>query len=172
MKTIYKEWHQTFPNSGQGKQYPWLLELVQSYKPKTMLDWGCGKGGTIQWLNQLYPDIKIQGYDPGNPDYQELPQGRFDMVYSCDVLEHVEIMDIPDTIAEIKKYSKRSAHIIDLTPAKKILPDGRNAHVTLMSADDWQQKLDQYAEAELIRIYHEPDKRFHHRSRVCIVLKH
>lgn len=172
MKQIYTHWHRTFPNSGQGKRYPWLLELIQQYKPKKLLDWGCGKGGTMDWLSSIYPDLDIQGYDPGHEIFDLIPTDRYDLVYSCDVLEHVEIMDIPNTIRDIARITRRSAHIIDLTPAKKTLPDGRNAHVTLMSADDWQQKLDQYAEAEFIRIYHEPDKRFQRRSRVCIVLKH
>lgn len=172
MKTIYSDWHKTFPASGQGKHYPWLLEIIQLYRPHKVLDWGCGKGGTVEWLSSLYPDTEFQGYDPGNPEYSESPTGKFDLVYSADVLEHIEIMDIPDTIRDIAKITKRSVHIIDLTPAKKTLPDGRNAHVTLMTAEDWQYKLDQYAESELIKIYHEPDKTYGRRSRVCIVLKH
>ena len=179
-----------FPGSGQGKQYTYLLDnIIQNLKhnryylkkhhgtPKrdplyrTAVDYGCGKGGTIRWLNGLAPHLTITGYDPGNPQYKDVHLGTYDLAYSCDVLEHIELEDIPHTLEHIQSLAPVNILIIDLTPAKKHLPDGRNAHVTLLPKEEWIDTLeDERYEHHILNIqtYSEPDPNFGERTRLCV----
>ena len=188
-KSIYTDWHKTFPGSGQGKQYPYLLDKIlanhreysrarrqsQSNKPRLwqrILDYGCGKGGTAEWLESLItkPPISIDRYDPGHPSYKDTPlREKYDLVYSCDVLEHIEREDIHTVIEHTQKLSKNNIHIIDLTQAKKHLPDGRNAHVLLLDKYEWIELFEQHKHnIEEVRPYSVPDPNFTTRERLCI----
>ena len=55
-------------SSGVGKSYPLLLETIPD-GPFTILDFGCGKGGTIQWLSHNRKQAIIAGYDCYVPKY-------------------------------------------------------------------------------------------------------
>ena len=161
-----------FPGSGQGKQFEWMMNLVYRLKPRTVLDWGCGKGGTATYIESEIPNLSITRYDPGNEQYNTKPKGTFEFVYSTDVFEHIEAEDIDRSIEHIHSLTRGlHAHIIDLTPAKKTLPDGRNAHVTLWTTEQWQKK---FAETNTILradTFAYPDKRFGERHRLHIVCR-
>ena len=186
-KTIYTDWHSTFPGSGRGKQYPWLLDKIlqnqtQYSNPKlrksekakrwsTILDYGCGKGGTAEWLKGLIKQpIEIDLYDPGHELYRHTPlRETYDLVYSCDVLEHIEREDMGTVIEHCQRLSDHNLHIIDLTPAKKHLPDGRNAHVTLLDKYEWIELFEQHRHTiEEVYPYAVPDPNFTTRDRLCI----
>ena len=181
-KTIYTDWHKTFPGSGQGKQYPWLLDkIVSNHKANrdrrtiknqwhTLLDYGCGKGGTAQWLKELVKNIEIDCYDPGHELYKDTPlRDSYDCVYTCDVLEHIEREDIDTVIAHTQSLADQNLHIIDMTQAKKHLPDGRNAHVLLQDKWAWIEQFEQHEHTiEEVFPYSVPDPNFKTRDRVCI----
>tara|TARA_S200002703_G_scaffold90603_2_gene78121 strand:+ start:2929 stop:3456 length:528 start_codon:yes stop_codon:yes gene_type:complete len=159
MKSIYKDWHKMFPGSGQGKQFEWMMNLVYRLKPRTVLDWGCGKGGTAAYIESEIPNLNITRYDPGTEQYNTPPKGTFEFVYSTDVFEHIEAEDIDSSIQQVQSYTTNfHAHIIDLDPAKKRLPDGRNAHVTLWTAEEWVSKFDTQSEVLDYHVEAYPDK--------------
>ena len=187
MKAIYADWHTLYPNGGNGKEFPYLLEKIlanskynkllttrRSAESKlnpiwnNILDYGCGKGGTIRWLKDIIK-VHIDGYDPGHPDYNVMPQKEWDLVYTADVLEHIEKEDLNETITSIQNMAFQNIHIIDLTSAKKHLPDGRNAHVTLLPIYDWQEILEAPGIHEIVdmRKWSVPDKNFNKRERLC-----
>ena len=177
MKQQYKNWHDYFPSSGNGKEFPWLLRIIEHEEITSALDWGCGKGGTADYIELMCQHkIKIRRYDPGYEPYRELPTDsaghQFEFVYSTDVFEHIEAEDIDGAIENIHSLTRGlHAHIIDLTPAKKKLPDGRNAHVTLWTTEQWQKK---FAETNAILradTFAYPDKRFGERHRLHIVCR-
>jgi 2-polyprenyl-3-methyl-5-hydroxy-6-metoxy-1,4-benzoquinol methylase len=184
-KSIYTDWHKTFPGSGQGKQYPYLLDKILTHnreqrrhtrgvsKPwHTILDYGCGKGGTALWLHTLIKKqpLEIDLYDPGHDAYKHTPlRDSYDLVYSCDVLEHIEPEDIHGVIEHTQRLAKHNIHIIDMTQAKKRLPDGRNAHVLLQDKYEWIETFEQHAHTiEEVFAYSIPDPNFTTRDRVCI----
>ena len=108
----------------------------------SVLDYGCGKGLLIEQLEKdVAKEICLQGYDPGNPKFNQLPN-EADFVTCFDVLEHVEDSYIENTLDDIKHLTQKIACIvIDLMPAKKQLSDGRNAHILLAPPAWWTGKL-------------------------------
>ena len=167
-----KDWHKIFPGSGQGKQMPQLLNFIHQHElqKKTVLDFGCGKGGTIRWLQGLYPKMTVKGWDIGTEQYRKRPRNiGFDAIYSIDCFEHIEREDLPDAVENLKRISAPGAawcHIIDMTPAKKRLPDGRNAHVTLMTATQWQEAFESWhCQVMQVSVFDQPDPNYGVRSR-------
>ena len=170
-----KDWHKRYRYSGLGKQMPQLLEFIYLHElqEKTVLDFGCGKGGTMSWLQGLYPNITVKGWDIGTQKYRRRPRDtQFDAIYSIDCLEHIERADLPDAIVNLKRISGPGCawcHIIDMTPAKKLLPDGRNCHVTLMTATEWQAQFEAWdCSVMQMRVFKQPDPNFGVRSR-CVI---
>ena len=67
---------------------------------------------------------------------------RCDMVVCTDVLEHVEPAKLDAVLDHIWRLTGRVAYfVIDTRPANAILPDGRNAHLSLHDHWWWIDKL-------------------------------
>lgn len=127
-------------NAGR-KKLSTVLPFIDQYNPTTLLDIGCGKGGLIKAISEER-NIKTTGYDPGVPEYINWPDEVFDVVISTDALEHVEPDQLADTLQSIDLKFKQSAFfIIACYPAKKFLPDGRNAHLIIETPEWWRQQL-------------------------------
>lgn len=116
----------------------------------SILDFGCGKG--IQYSKEnlhteYFFGIMPSLYDPGVEEYSKLPKGNFDAVISTDVLEHIEEEDVDAFIKQLFSKAEKFVYLgICNKPANSILPDGRNAHVTLKSFDWWLDKILPYAD--------------------------
>ncbi len=124
-------------------KYPEVALFVEQYRPNSLIDWGCAQGKLLQQIKQDYAFVeKLEGYDPGNPVYNTVPGGVFECLVSCDVIEHFE----PDQLTQLLKLMQtkfsRSAYIIAACyPAKKILPDGRNAHLIQENCAWWLDRI-------------------------------
>lgn len=107
-----------------------------SLKPSSILDYGCGRGDLVAhfWKDG---ERRIAKFDPAIPQFKEMPEGEFDLVLCTDVMEHILIGDVDRVFREIRKKSHNVIFTISLRPARARLPDGRNAHVTLLSASEW-----------------------------------
>jgi 2-polyprenyl-3-methyl-5-hydroxy-6-metoxy-1,4-benzoquinol methylase len=153
-KDQLKALHSEQKNFGEGlvtaKHYPFIEEILRKKKLTSILDYGCGKGHFIKTFNNSFPDVSITGFDIANPEYEEFPnQQTFDLVVSLDVLEHVEFGSLGDVLSQIKKCTgKLFICSIANYPARKILPDGRNAHVTQMTFSEWMSILSTFFRIE------------------------
>jgi hypothetical protein len=79
-------------------------------------------------------------YDPAFPEYG-LPQTA-DLLVCIDVLEHVELDAIDNVLDEIAPLARRMALLtVHTGPAKKILSDGRNAHLIQQPPSWWLPRL-------------------------------
>lgn len=108
----------------------------------SVLDYGCGHGRLVEWLRAECPGIDVMGYDPGRPEWAQLPES-VDMLVSNDVMEHVEPEYLDNVIALQKQIAQRFMyHRIHLRPARKKLPDGRNCHLIQESGDWWQRQYE------------------------------
>lgn len=140
-----------------------IRTLVKETGSSHLLDYGCAKGGQLaqhhppkalfskmgvfaeSWMEAL-DVLRIDGYDPAVVDYATLPLGTFDGCYAIDVLEHLDEADLPWIIEEIFSYATKFVFLTVATvPAKKNLPNGENAHVTLHTPEWWMILIDDIA---------------------------
>jgi 2-polyprenyl-3-methyl-5-hydroxy-6-metoxy-1,4-benzoquinol methylase len=119
------------------KYYPHISELAKSQGVADIIDYGCGKGNMAIALSHLL----VTGYDPAVKEFSEQPES-VDMVCCLDVLEHIEPDCLDDVLAHIQSLAKKCVFLtIHVGPARKILADGRNAHLIQEPYMWWMTKL-------------------------------
>lgn len=118
-----------------------IANVVRDLKPASILDWGCGRSDLVAhfWRDG---ERRIERYDPAIPALKKTPMGRFDLVLCCDVMEHVPMTSVDRVFSEIKEKGDRVVFTISTKLARAKLPDGRNAHVTLLDAGEWRRWID------------------------------
>ena len=133
----YQEIHgRTYGASATGLYLDLVAEQVLQAKPARILDYGCGRSDLAAhfWRDG---ERTIAHYDPAIAEHKDMPAGDFDVVLCIDVMEHIRMEDVERVLTEIRRKSQRALFVISLKPARATLPDGRNAHVTLLTADEW-----------------------------------
>ena len=132
-----------------------IAELCRTTGAKTVLDYGSGKGSryamrdltlpngeTVQSVQAYWGVDAITCFDPAYPAFSTLPEGMFDGVVCTDVLEHVPEQDVDWILAEIFGYARLFVFaVVASYPAKKVLPNGENAHCTVKSAEWWRERV-------------------------------
>jgi hypothetical protein len=127
--------------------------LADRVKAETILDYGCGRGE----LEKALAPQRVSGYDPGIPGREGMPK-PCDLVVCTDVLEHVEQDRLDNVLEHLKNLAGKALYcVIALRPANAVLPDGRNAHILLRSAEYWAEKLRALGFAE-VAIEGRPDR--------------
>ncbi len=163
MEALYKEMHQsgdvtnaiapeeTFDGRSLLPHIKAIGNCIKATQSKTLLDYGCGKAGayehaslklpngeSIKGLKSIWGLEEIRLYDPGFAPYQEYPTAKYDAVISTDVLEHITKEDMDWVIEEILGFAKKFVFLnVACYPAKKVLPNGENAHITLETPGWW-----------------------------------
>lgn len=124
-----------YGTSGQ-KNAAQVTALAMSLQTRDILDYGCGKSTLANSL-----PFKIKQYDPAIPKYSALPEPA-DLVVCTDVLEHIEPEFLGDVLDHLQSLVKmRGFFVIATRPARKALPDGRNAHLIVEGARWWLNAL-------------------------------
>lgn len=144
----YRMMHQAghFPGFSMKKHLGEIRRFADSIKAKSLLDFGCGKGE--QWRDDKVREILLKPsgpiedlflYEPAIPPMKYLPEEPVDLVISTDVMEHIPEDELEDTLQTIFGLAKSGVFLsICCRPAKKVLPDGRNAHVTIRPQWWWE----------------------------------
>lgn len=120
-----------------------VANVVRKLNPKSILDYGCGRSDLIAhfWLDGKRT---IARYDPAIRKHRALPRGRFDLVLCCDVMEHIPMAHIDKVLTQIKERSTRCLFTISTKLARAKLPDGSNAHCTILTKWEWIKWLRTY----------------------------
>jgi 2-polyprenyl-3-methyl-5-hydroxy-6-metoxy-1,4-benzoquinol methylase len=120
-----------------GKRHAaFVYQMAQNLNTTDILDYGCGKSTLARNL-----PFTIQQYDPAVSKYAAMPEPA-DIVVCTDVLEHIEPELIDNVLAHLQKLTKKAGFFTVATrPAKKILADGRNAHLIIQPANWWLDKF-------------------------------
>ena len=59
---------------GVGSKIPGeVVECIEKYSVESLLDFGCGKGLTLEAVKSQYPNIKCHGYDPAREGFTTMP---------------------------------------------------------------------------------------------------
>ena len=158
---IYKKLHisgtefDSAENTFDGKSLKFFFQPIKQVidltKSKSVIDFGCGKAKyyfeEIAINAKFYSNIAnywnindVFLYDPGVKNFSKYPTRKSDGVICVDVVEHIPEHDVINFIEELFKLANKFVFIvIACYPAKKTLPDGRNVHLCLKSADDWKK---------------------------------
>ncbi|HUN26083.1 MAG TPA: class I SAM-dependent methyltransferase [Steroidobacteraceae bacterium] len=113
-----------------GLKARWILERLPALTAPCVLDYGCGEGKHLHLVRTARPAAQLTGVDvraPHSvPDFVfHLTSGTaplpfaadtFDLVISCDVLEHVENID--QSLAEIHRVLRSGGSFIGFVPAE------------------------------------------------------
>ena len=130
-----------------------IKDLVEAYNPTGLLDYGCGQG--LQYsqrrVHEYWGGLMPHLYDPASKHHNKLPAFPVDGVICTDVAEHVPEEELEDFLKEIFRYAKKFVFMTVCTrPAKKTLPNGMNAHVTVKDEDWWLKKINEAHEDKKI----------------------
>ena len=158
---IYKQLHlngtefESAKNTFDGKSLKFFFHPIKQVldltKSDSIIDFGCGKAKyyfeEININNNSYSNIAnfwniddIYLYDPGVKNFSKYPSKKADGVICTDVVEHIPESDAISFIEELFKLANKFVFIvIACYPAKKTLPDGRNVHLCIKSANEWKK---------------------------------
>lgn len=122
--------------SGQ-KYAPFVLAACRLAGSRDILDYGCGQRTLERALG-----FPIRNYDPCIPGLDAPPEPA-DVVVCTDVLEHVEPECLDEVLDDLARLTRRLGVLVIATrPAKKVLPDGRNAHLIQQPSSWWRMRLE------------------------------
>lgn len=128
----------TDPNYGANAQaHGSVIEKIcKENGLQTVLDYGCGKGTLKATLSSI-----VSEYDPSIPEKADDPRPA-DLVVALDVLEHIEPLKLSAVLDHIRSKSIMAVALyISLRKAKRVLPDGRNAHLIVKPEKWWLRNL-------------------------------
>lgn len=124
----------------------YVKNVAEKLGTQDILDYGCGKGTLAANL-----PFDIHQYDPCIPEYSKAPEPA-DIVICSDVLEHIEPDCLVDVLDDLYRVTKQSILlVIHHGPAKKHLPDGRNAHLIQEDEQFW---LTLIMQRFIVRMFH------------------
>jgi hypothetical protein len=139
-------------NGFQIRPYKELIKpIMANFSISSVLDYGCG-GADWELSNfdssgksaKSYFNLeRVYRYEPSrNIDERQIA----DCVISFDVLEHVYISDVANTIRDMLRNASKLIIInVACYPAKKLLPNGENAHITVRPPLWWKGMFDAIA---------------------------
>ncbi len=140
----YQHFHSAAIYGTGGKHFPYVLPHILSIKADSLIDYGAGRSEIAVWIAKKAGMKRVARFDPAVPGIDKIPEEKFDIVTSFDVLEHIPEEELDDVLREMSSVGKHALFVIDIAPAKAILSDGRNAHVCLHEEAWWQQRLIQF----------------------------
>ena len=145
---LFHEKHDLWEGRSCRKHWQQLVALSRAHGCASALDYGCGKG--LQYAMD-FDGLTLEGhlgytvakYDPAVPAFATEPDGRFDLVWSIDVLEHIPESGIAWVLDRIFGLAAKAVYLVIATqPSRKRLSNGENVHVTVKPEPWWREKID------------------------------
>jgi ubiquinone/menaquinone biosynthesis C-methylase UbiE len=112
-----------------GLKANWIVQRIAKCVPRRVLDYGCGEGKYLQLIKSIQPDATCVGVDVQQPMHSEedfkfyridstglvpFADCSFDVVISCDVLEHVQ--SIENSLNEIQRVLRPGGAFVGFVP--------------------------------------------------------
>lgn len=139
-RAMQQEMHRN-PDYGVASVHyaPLVKQVVDSMRATELLDYGAGKGRLGDALRQLNPmqALQVRHYEPAVPEWSAPPE-PCRLVTCIDVLEHIEPDLLDNVLDDLKRVTAEvGVFTVHTGPAIKVLPDGRNAHLTQQPPAWW-----------------------------------
>jgi cyclopropane fatty-acyl-phospholipid synthase-like methyltransferase len=126
-----------------------MPEFLEKYKPNSIIDYGCGSGGVVNFLLEKYNIV--EGYDPCVEKLSTWPTKKYDVLVSMDVLEHIEPEFLDDNLKLIETLFNKAAYLdIHTGASPAFLPDGRNAHLIQEQPNFWREKISKNMNVKIV----------------------
>jgi hypothetical protein len=121
---------------------PLVAEAINATGVTELLDYGAGKGRLGETLKRiLQRPIKVYHYDPAVPEWSTPPQ-PCQFVACIDVLEHIEPELLMNVLDDLKRVvAGGGVFTVHTGAARKVLRDGRNAHLIQKPPSWWLPQL-------------------------------
>lgn len=117
-----------------------VLHFAAKIGAQSVLDYGCGKGSLAAHAKRVSP-LPFANYDPAIPAFAAEPVPA-DLVVCTDVLEHIEPLCLADVLEHLASLTVKGFYFqIACRPAKRVLSDGRNAHLLVKDPYFWWESL-------------------------------
>ena len=101
------------------------------------------QGYVVRKFKSFDNRIDWRGYDPFFFKYKTEPKSA-NVLICLQALEHIEKDDVQNVLQHLTGLTENFFFLdIDLKPAVKTLPDGRNAHTCIAPSDWWLSQLSQ-----------------------------
>jgi hypothetical protein len=143
-RELNRQLHETNEHYGvsSAKWVDQVKGLIATNNITSFLDYGCGKALLLDAIKREFGDrVRCQGYDPAIERFAASPEPA-DLVACTDVLEHIEPEYLDAVLDDLARLTRRAAFLVVATrPAKKILPDGRNAHLIQEPYSWWLPRI-------------------------------
>jgi hypothetical protein len=144
----YRQQNETLHSTGAfgtvaSAYAPLVAAVINKLEVTHVLDYGCGSNLSLAkaLVGKVEHKFKYQAYDPCVPQYATSPVPA-ELVACIDVLEHIEENSIDDVLDHLQTLTEAVGFFsIDTGPAKKSLPDGRNAHVLQRPPEWWLPRI-------------------------------
>ncbi len=145
------EMHYRLPTYGIGEKWaPFVMKLASEVGAKSVLDYGCGKGGLKYSLLEAHATFKIHEFDPAIPGKQTPHYA--DVVICADVLEHVEPQFTVAVVEELCLLANKALFVsVSCITGSKFLADGRSAHVNVQAPEWWESLFASYGKFERVK---------------------
>jgi len=120
-----------------------VLHVLRREGCESVLDYGCGQGTLAKYAKRVC-EVPFASYDPAVAEFAADPAPA-DLVVCTDVLEHVEPLHLNDVVKHLQALANKAIYLqIATRPAKRILSDGRNAHILIRSPYFWFDTFREY----------------------------
>lgn len=140
----------TYGSTNHGKL---AVPIIQKFKPRFVVDFGCGRNDLVRDLRRL--GIDGLGVDFAFPDADlvrpmhktALHAGVADVVTSFDALEHLLPEDVDAVLAEMRRVAKPRGHCVFsiCTRPSKTTVAGEGLHPTVRPLDWWLDRIGRVA---------------------------
>jgi hypothetical protein len=125
-----------------------IMELANNLKTRDVLDYGCGQCTLAKAL-----PFAITNYDPFIPGYEQEP-GPHDIVVCSDMFEHIEPECLESVLKHIYSLTNKALFVdVATRPAKKVLADGRNAHLIQECPEWWLSHTSNWFDVQHLQTY-------------------
>jgi hypothetical protein len=143
-----RELHERDGGFGLGLHTGLVAQVMEFLGTKSLCDYGAGKQVLRHSLKDKFNiDVPYYPYDPAFPEYG--PAKAAELVCCIEVLEHVEPNHLDALLMDVCRLTMRYGFLtVNTGSAKKVLLDGRNAHLIQKPISWWLVELSRYFEIQ------------------------
>jgi len=132
-----------------------ILPDIVAKGPATFLDWGCGRGELVDYINADTLGA-AHGCDPATSYPSPFVGNTWDWIISCDVLEHIPEDEIDATLRDMRLFATKGLllTIANMSDVHAVNGEQVELHLIQEPMPWWTEKLREHFPTATIRGRH------------------